>query len=129
MIKMIIMGNLGQDAQVSAEHAVINFTVAVTEKWMDKNNEKQEKTHWVRCAYWRKDPEKLAKYLTKGTKVLVEGQPSASAYLKDQVTPTGSLDCKVFALHFAGSSAPTGGERTSSNQENTDYPNMDEVPF
>lgn len=74
-----IAGHLGRDAETkfSGERCVINFTVAVSRKVKD-----QEQTTWWRVAYWTKT-DKFAQYLTKGTPVLVSGEPYMREYEKD----------------------------------------------
>lgn len=84
MLEMIVTGNLGRDAEVREHNGqnVINFSVAHTEKWTDYNGQKQERTTWVECAYWRRENQStaVAQYLVKGQKVLVKGKPKADAY-------------------------------------------------
>lgn len=101
------IGNLGNDAEVrhvdGANRAVISFSVAVTEKWKDANGEAKERTTWVRCAIWRKsDQVKLAEFLPKGTKVLIEGKPQARAYVDKDGNAQASLEVTVDNLEFVG---------------------------
>ena len=51
MNKVILLGNLGKDAEIrtfqNSSDKVCNFSIATTEKWKDKNTgSKQEKTQW-----------------------------------------------------------------------------------
>lgn len=73
-----ITGRLGQDAEFKAFSnggGVCNFSVAVSETWLDKNSgQKQEKTEWIPVAMFSKGAEKLTQYLTKGTQVRVCGK-------------------------------------------------------
>ena len=76
MNKAILVGNLGNDAEFKVTQggqAVLKFSLATTEKYKDKNGEKQEKTSWHTCDMWGERAEKLAKHLTKGTKLVVTG--------------------------------------------------------
>jgi len=64
------IGNVVKDAETkytSKGTAVTNFTVACTTKSKDF-----EHTEWVRCTLWGR--EGIAKYLTKGIKVYVNGE-------------------------------------------------------
>jgi len=76
--KAIIVGNLGRDPE--ARHmddgtAVSNFSVAVSESWTDKSTgEKREKTEWLRIVAFRRLAEICNQYLTKGSKVYIEGK-------------------------------------------------------
>lgn len=62
------IGRVGNDATATqiGERVVINFSVAVTEKYKD-----EEKTSWLRFTYWGKS-DKLTQYITKGKLIYVE---------------------------------------------------------
>lgn len=80
------IGHLGQDPELkmlAAGQAVLNFSLAATESYIDRNNARQEKTEWVRCAVWGKRAEALAKILVKGMKVYVEGAMQTRSYEKN----------------------------------------------
>jgi len=75
MKKISIIGNVTKDAEVRAfegGRSVINFDVAVNERFKDRNGQKQERTSYIRCAMWR-EVTTIAQYITKGTKLYVEG--------------------------------------------------------
>lgn len=113
-----IIGNLGQDATVhqldGSTRCVINFSVAVTEKWKDAQGNPKEATTWVRCALWREAGKtKISEYLKKGTTVLVEGKPSARAYADNQGNPAASLDVQVMDLKLLSSSRNQDGAAAS----------------
>ena len=76
--KVIIVGNLGRDAEVRRTPggtAVSTISVATTESWTDKSSgERQERTEWHRIVIWGKTAESLEQYLLKGRQVYVEGK-------------------------------------------------------
>ena len=76
--KVILIGNLGQDPEVrytQSGDAVVTISLATSESWKDKNTgEAQERTEWHRVVFFGKVAEVVEKYLTKGSKVYVEGQ-------------------------------------------------------
>jgi len=77
--KAIIMGNLGRDPEVRTMqdgNKVVNLSVATSETWKDKTTgERKEKTEWHRVVIWNENLAKIAEqYLSKGSKVYVEGQ-------------------------------------------------------
>ena len=81
--KVIILGNLGKDPelrQISNGSNVCNLTVATSEVWFDKDKQKQERTEWHKVVVWSKQAENCAKYLTKGSKVYVEGRIQTKEY-------------------------------------------------
>ena len=76
--KVILVGNLGGDPEsrsFSNGGEVVNFTVATSENWKDKEGNRQEKTEWHKVAIFNENLGKVAKnYLKKGSKVYLEGQ-------------------------------------------------------
>ena len=77
MNKVILTGNLGADPEVRYTQngtPVATFSLATTERWKDKDGNKQESTEWHRIVAWRRLAEIAGEYLAKGSKVLVEGR-------------------------------------------------------
>ncbi len=76
--KVILLGNLGRDPEVrytASSVAVVNFSIATSEKWTDKQTgEKREHTEWHNIVAWRKLAEICGSYLKKGSQVYVEGK-------------------------------------------------------
>lgn len=70
------LGNLAADAELKSlqNGDVLNFRLACSERYQDKNGERQERTEWVTCVLYGKRATALAQYLTKGSQVLVEGR-------------------------------------------------------
>lgn len=75
--KVILIGNLGQDPEtryMPNGDAVSNFTMATSESWKDKNTgENVTKSEWHRIVAFKKLGEIIGEYLTKGSKVYIEG--------------------------------------------------------
>lgn len=75
--KVILIGNCAKDPDtryMSNGEAVTNLTIATSERWKDKNGEKQEKTEWHRVTFYRKLAEIAGEYLKKGSQVYIEGR-------------------------------------------------------
>ncbi len=75
--KAILIGNLGADPEVrftASGSPVANFRIATTEKWTDKEGQKQERTEWHRIVAWGRLGETCGEYLSKGRQVYVEGR-------------------------------------------------------
>ena len=85
--KAIIVGNLGDDPKTSVlpqGGAVANFSVATSESWKDKNTgQMQERTEWHRVVMFNRLAEVAGEYLSKGSKVYVEGKIQTRKW-KDQ---------------------------------------------
>jgi single-strand DNA-binding protein len=76
--KVILVGNLGADPEARSMNnggEVVNFNVATTERWKDKDGGQQEKTEWHRVVIFNENLGRVAKqYLRKGSSVYLEGQ-------------------------------------------------------
>jgi single-strand DNA-binding protein len=75
--KIIIVGNLGRDPEMRYMPdgtAVTNFSIASSRRWSGADGQPREETTWFRIEVWRKQAETANQYLSKGSKVLVEGR-------------------------------------------------------
>src|SRR5579862_1568515 len=83
--KVILVGNLGNDPEVrrlNSGDQVVNFRVATSETWRDKNSgERKERTEWHNVVIFNENLGKVAEqYCKKGTKVYLEGQLQTREY-------------------------------------------------
>lgn len=86
--KVFLLGNLGADPElkiVSNGNSVLKMSMATTETWKDDRGNKQERTEWHRITLWGKRADALAKILSKGERIFVEGSIRTSSYEKDGV--------------------------------------------
>jgi len=84
--KVMLLGNLGQDPElkmITGGQAVLNIRLATTETYLDRNNTRQERTDWHTVTVWGKRAEGLAKILTKGSQIFVEGRIQTRSYEKN----------------------------------------------
>lgn len=84
MSKMILIGNLGSDPEmryVPSGDAVTSFSVAVNWRTRGRDGQQsEERTDWFRVSAWGRLAETTNQYLTKGSKVYVEGRFSTSTW-------------------------------------------------
>ena len=74
--KVILVGRLGKDPELkytTTGRAVVNFSIATNETWV-KNDEKHEITDWHNVVLWGKIAEIAGQYLSKGSRVFIEGK-------------------------------------------------------
>lgn len=119
----IFSGNLGKDAEVNytkSGKSVVNFSLGCNERFKDQSGEWKEKTEWVRCVAWGKD--KLAPYLLKGTKVLVQGKQQTRSWEKDGKTQY-TTECNVFSIELLGDKKQGQGQQ-QNQQQNQQYQQM-----
>ncbi len=84
--KVLLLGNLGADPELRVTpggQAVLKLRLATTETYLDRNNTRQERTEWHSVTVWGKRGEALAKILSKGSSIFVEGGIRTSSYEKD----------------------------------------------
>jgi single-strand DNA-binding protein len=60
--------------------AVLNMRLATTESYLDRNKARQERTDWHNIVVWGKRAEALSKFLSKGSRLFVEGSIRTSSY-------------------------------------------------
>lgn len=76
--KAIIVGNMGGDPELRNlpdGSSLVNFNLATTETFPDKQNPQQkiEKTEWHRVVFFGRAAELIHEYCRKGSKLYVEG--------------------------------------------------------
>ena len=90
MNKVILIGNLGRDPEISNSQngiAVSKFSMATSEKWKDKTTGKmQERTEWHFITTFGRLAEICNEYLFKGKQVCIEGRIQTRSWEKDGVT-------------------------------------------
>lgn len=76
--KVLLVGRLGADPEpktLQDGSTVVTLSIATSESWKDKaTGEKREKTEWHRVVFWRKLAEIVARYLSKGSLIYVDGK-------------------------------------------------------
>ena len=119
MIKLQIVGNLGKDCIVKEVNGqnVINFSLAHTERYKDRQGNQKERTTWVECAYWS-DKTTIAQYLTKGKMVYAEGAPEADGYLNKDNQAAATLRMRVQNIQLLGGSGGDGAPSQQSGGSN-----------
>jgi single-strand DNA-binding protein len=81
--RVMLLGNLGADPELrmtSGGQAVLKIRLATSETYLDRNKVRQERTEWHSVVVWGKRAEALAKFLTKGSRIFVEGGIRTSSY-------------------------------------------------
>ena len=130
--KVMIIGRLGQDPEVRympSGTAVVNLSVATSEKWKDKNGEKQERVEWHRVSAFDKLAEIMEKCLTKGSQVYIEGRLQTRKYQAKDGSDRYATEIIAQQMQMLG-----GGERkerseSSARREQRPAPTQDEAPF
>lgn len=115
--KVMLLGNLGAEPELRVTpsgQSILRLRLATTESYLDKSNERQERTEWHSVSVWGKRGEALSKILDKGSKIYVEGSIRTSTYEKDgekryrtEINATNIILC-------GGKPSGDGGQRETS---------------
>lgn len=123
--KATIVGHVGRDPEIremGSGGVVANVAVATTEKWKDKNGERQEKTEWHRLVFFGKLAEIVEKYVRKGSLIYVEGKLTTRKWEKDGVERyTTEINCNEMKLLNK-----VDGDNDSRREERTREPRREE---
>lgn len=108
MIKVNALGTLGADAdlgQTKQGTEVCRFSVAV-----NKRVKTEVTTVWLKCSLFGSRAPKLQQYLTKGTKVYIEGDPSLNSWTDKNGNTRTDFTVMVSELQLLG-----GGTQSQRN--------------
>jgi len=118
MQKLQLIGNLGKDPEIRYSQggvAMVNFSLATTERWNDKQGQRQEKTEWHKIKAFGKQAETLEKYLSKGDTVYIDGQLETRSYDKDGQAQY-ITEVKVREFQFLPGNRDAGGSGDSKSK-------------
>lgn len=116
--KVMITGNLTRDAELRTTPSgtsVLNMGVAVNDRRRNnQTNEWEDYANFIDCTMFGRRAEALAQYLTKGTKVAIEGRLHYSSW-EDRNTgqKRSKVDVTVDEVEFM-SSRNSGGNGSAS---------------
>lgn len=127
MRRITVIGNLTADAEVKnvGNRFAINYSIAQNERYKDKDGNKSEKTTYFNCVIWRESNVEVSKYLTKGTKVFIEGTPEVEIYKDKQGEIKGSIKIIVGNLELIGGGSGKPNESASGGNSSKE----DDLPF
>lgn len=134
--KVILIGNLGADPEVRYSQngaAVATLRLATTEVWRKQDGTKEELTEWHRIVAFGRLGEICGEYLSKGSKVYIEGRIQTRKWQDRDgndryTTEIVARDMKM--LSPRGASGGGGGGSFADDQPPLPEPVMgDDVPF
>ena len=75
--KVVLVGNLGRDPesrQTQSGRTIAKFSLATSDRWTDREGNRQERTEWHNVKAWGSLGEQCERFLRAGSKVYVEGR-------------------------------------------------------
>lgn len=122
--KCVLIGNLTRDPETrttASSASVCSFGLAVSRKYR-QGDETKEETCFVDISVWGKQGEACAKYLKKGSPVLVEGRLSYRQWETSEGQKRNKLEVVALDVQFLGG-------KNSSQTENQNPQKGEDVPF
>ncbi len=137
--KAMIYGNLTRDPEMKALPSgmqVCSFSVATNRSYNDRDGKRQEAVEYHNVTSFGKQAEVIAKYLTKGSGVYVEGRLQTNSWEKDGVKQYRTeivVDKFEFGPKSGGGGAPSATSTPSaaggsSNDSRGGAPVLPEYP-
>ncbi len=84
--QVTLMGNLTRDPelrQTPTGQSVTSFSLALNRAYKDSSGEWQEATDYIDCVCWGPLAERVAQYLSKGRRCLVQGRLQSRSWEQD----------------------------------------------
>ncbi|ACT96684.1 single-stranded DNA-binding protein [Dyadobacter fermentans] len=131
MKQIQIIGNLGRDAKIFSSNGseFISFSVAVNDDYTNANGERIERTDWFNVTTTRLS---LLQYLTKGTKVFVQGPIRSKPFTKEDGSTVVDINVSATWVQLLGTpgtaeAAPAQQSRVNPDPEGINQDLMAEM--
>nr|DAQ01488.1 MAG TPA: Single strand binding protein [Caudoviricetes sp.] len=129
--KVILIGNLTADPELKMTQTgipVTTFSIAVGRRYAKETDE--VKADFINIVCWRKSAEFVAKYFSKGKKILIEGQLQTRSYMANDGTKRTVCEVVADNVSFVESSGSgTQGAGTAQNGAQGTYMPQGSVPY
>ena len=115
MNQYTIIGNLTRDPETGTTQGGVNwcrFTVAVRKK---RPKEGEKDADYIQVTAWRGLGDTCAKYLAKGRKVCVIGEPKAGAWIGKDGSAKGQIEITADEVEFLSSGGGGRNEPTDAD--------------
>ncbi len=114
---VILKGHLTRDPELKSTQSgvsVCDVGLAVNERFQNRAGEVIEKTLFVDCTVWGKQAESLAKYMGKGSPVIVEGALQLEQWENERKEKRQKITVRANRVEFlhraAGKPDPTDAD-------------------
>ena len=132
MNRTVLVGRLTKDPELRYTQtgiAVANFTIAVDRRFAKDGNQSAD---FIPVIVWQKQAENVAKYLSKGRLVAVDGRIQTSSYDNKDGQRVYRTDVVADQVEFLSSKSDAKGGSDSNDSsgysDESDY-STEEIPF
>lgn len=111
MNKVFLIGNLTRDVELattSSGTSVARFSIAVQRRFANADGERE--ADFFNVVVWRGQAENCSKYLSKGSKVAVEGRLQNGSYEAQDGTTRYTTDVVAEQVEFVGRKKSDNGD-------------------
>lgn len=119
--KVTLLGFIGNPPETHTFEdgsKVVNFSVATSEKWIDKTSgEPREKTEWHRCVAYRGLANVIEQYCGKGMRLYLEGKLETRKYTDSQGIDHYPTSIIVSELEMLGNSNQANSPQNEASRE------------
>ena len=122
MNRVILCGRLVRDPEVRYSQgnnsmAIAKFTLAVDRRF---KKEGEQSADFINCTAFGKVAEVIEKYVTKGTKIIVEGRWQTGSYTNKDGNKVYTNDCMVENIEFCESKSQQAQNNAQAPTPNGD---------
>ena len=119
---MILVGRLARDPELKTTQSgvsVCSFTVACDRRYQKEGESRQ--ADFINCVAWRGTADFVAKYITKGTRIALDGSIQTRSWDDDEGNRRYVTEVIAEHVEFAQSKGE-GSERTNDIPKMTNHP-------
>ena len=119
-----ISGNLTRDPELRATGSgtqILRFGVAVNDRRRNANGEWEDVPNFVDCVVFGARAEALSRFLSKGSKVAIEGKLRYSSWETQDGQRRSKLEVVVDEVEFLSSRNAQGGQGSAPSYQNANY--------
>lgn len=139
--KVLLIGNLGADPEIRYTQngtPVATFSLATTERRKGQDGQVQELTEWHRIVAWKRLAEICGEYLSKGSKVYIEGKLQTRKWKDQSGVDRYTTEIVAWEMKMLSPRSTTGGSGSAEYGSAYGYggdpfpespPVGDDVPF
>ena len=130
--RVVLVGRLTKDPDLRHTQsgvAVANFTVAVNRPFSNKNNEQE--ADFINCVVWRAKAENLAKFMSKGSMIGVDGRLQTRSFDNNEGRKVFVTEVLADSVQFLEpkNKNNNGGNQQSNQQSNQGEYQQNMDPF
>lgn len=134
--KAMLIGNATSDCEkryTQGGTSVSTFTVACTERYKDKDGNKQEATEFLRCVAWGALADICGDFIKKGTRVYCEGKNTIRKWQDKEGSDRFSHEIVLREMKMLSTKAESGalsqGQQAQVDDAQRTFGTGESVPF